>query len=688
MVKKYRNYFYVLISLVILASIGLILVKGIHKGNGVSEIFQAYKSSWEKQDFKGMYGMLSKEVKAETNEQQFIDRYTNIYKGIGAQNISLTIVNADELKKYKGDTIKIPFSISMDTSAGKLHIPNYTLTLSKESIDNKKQWTIVWNEALIFPEMVQGDKVRVVTLYSKRGEIFDNNGKGLAINGTIIELGIYPAKFLKNKNTNITEMARILDIQPSIIDKKLKSVNNPELFVPIVNITSTEKEKISKVMAIPGVLYQKLKGRVYPGGEAFGSLIGYIGPITAEELNKNKSEGYRTASAIGKAGLEQVYEKRLKGENGEIIYISKQKDGKEVQKIILGKKEPRKGETIKLSVDSDLQKKIYHEMNNNAGACAAINPKSGEVLALVSSPSYDSNLYTTYIPDSIKQEWNKNDKKPYVNRFKKVYAPGSTFKLVTSVIGLNKGKINPDEKVNIKGLKWQQNKSWGNYMITRVEDPGKPENLTDALVYSDNIYFAKIALKIGAIEFVKGCKAFGIGETLPIDYPIQKSQISNSGDITSNISLADSGYGQGQVLMSPLHVALMYSSLVNDGNIMVPTITSFTPGTSAKVWKKNLISKENIKTLVNCFTAVIDNPSGTGHAAKMDGTPLAGKTGTAELKKNAEDKSAEENGWFTCMNTTNPRIVVSMIIENVKNRGESHYVVPIVKRVIESYLTK
>lgn len=656
------------------------------KADSSVKVFNDYKSKWQKQDYKAMYGMLSKEAKSTITEKQFVDRYTAIYKGTEAKGITIKIKNEDSIKDGKNVTMKIPFSLGMDTVAGTIKISNYEAVMVKETVDGKKQWKLAWNEKMIFPNLDKEDKVRVNINAAKRGELYDRNGKGLAINGTIISLGIHPSRFAANKDANIAALSKILDIDSAVIENKLKNNTNPEQFVPIVSIASTEKDKITAALKIDGVIQYKIQGRIYPGGEAFGSLIGYIAPITAEELGKMSGQGYSSSSLIGKAGLEQVYEKRLKGENGAEIYISKQKDGKE-EKISIAKKESKDGENIKLSIDFDLQNKIYLAMNKDAGASTAINPKNGQVLAMVSSPSYDSNLFTTYISNSQNAAWKSSTKDPFQNRFKAAYAPGSTFKIVTAAIGLNDGKINTTDSVNIQGTKWQADKSWGSYMVTRVTDPGKPVNLQDAFVYSDNIYFAKAALNIGKSDFMKGCSNFGIGEALPFDYPIAKSQITNGTDLKNDVALADSGYGQGEVLMSPLHMALIYSSLVNDGNIMIPSLEASNES-SAKVWKEKLINADNIKILTDNLTAVIENPQGTGHLAKIDGIPLAGKTGTAELKKNNDDKNAIENGWFICMNTNDPKLVVSMIIEDVRTRGESHYVVPIVKNIMEYYLKK
>ena len=663
------------------------------KGDSATKTFNTYKNNWIKQDYKTMYSMLSVKTKERVTEKQFVDKYAAIYSGIEAKGISMKVGN--EVKDENKNTIKIPFSISMNTAAGKLNMSGYKATMVKEKINDKtkwaifskKEWALVWDEKMILPNMEAGDKVRIKLELAKRGEIVDRNGKALAINAPIVCIGIQPNRFIKNKDANISQMSKILDIDASVIETKLKGNEDLDQFLPIINILPNEKVKIAGVMELEGVIHNKPEGRIYPGGEAFGSLIGYIEPITAEELEKMPGQGYTSVSLIGKAGLEQVNEKRLKGENGATIYISREKTGKEIQNLVILKKESKDGENIKLSVDSDLQKKIYAGMNKDAGACAALNPKSGEVLALVSSPSYDSNARTTYISNSQRSAW-KSGKDPFKNRFKAAYSPGSTFKMVTAAIGLDSGKIKPNEVINIKGTKWQKDKSWGPYNITRVTDPGKPVNLKYAFVHSDNIYFAMAALKIGTEEFIKGSNNFGIGEQLPIGYPIAKSQVANDNKIKDNVLLADSGYGQGQVLMSPLQLALAYSSVVNNGNIMSPTLESFNEKITSKIWKPNVVSADNIKFIKDGLTAVIENPAGTGHGAKIEGIALAGKTGTAELKKNATDKISEENGWFICMDTANPKIVVSMIVEDVKNRGESHYVVPIVKGIIGYYLNK
>ncbi|MCS4480459.1 penicillin-binding transpeptidase domain-containing protein [Clostridium botulinum] len=163
-------------------------------------------------------------------------------------------------------------------------------------------------------------------------------------------------------------------------------------------------------------------------------------------------------------------------------------------------------------------------------------------------------------------------------------------KLITAAVGLNNGLIKPNEPIDIKGKNWRKDSSWGNYNVTRVKDPGRAITLKDAIKYSDNIYFAKVALDLGSDKFIKGANNFGIGEKLDFEYPIDKTQVSNEGKIDKEILLADTGYGQGQILVSPLHIALAYSALGNDGDIMRPRL-NISENATAEIWKKLLIKK-------------------------------------------------------------------------------------------------
>lgn len=673
---KYKKYLKsVIVSALVFTF--MLISYGCSGINKAEKSFNNFTEKWVEADYTAMYEMLTNESKEYISEEDFISRYTNIFSAIEAKNLSFEI-NGDKIKDDNGVTLA--FKLTMDTITGNISIDDYKVSLVKEDGSYK----LNWNEALIFPNMLKDDKLRVSITPAKRGDILDKDGQLLATDATINTVGIYPANFNKSATQEkVSEIAKALDISEENITTKLEANTNPEHFIPLVDILPNDPKLNSlRNREEEGIIINSKIGRVYLGGEAFGRLIGYVGNITAEELEKNKDKGYNDTSLIGKAGLEQVYEDTLKGEDAAEIYIERDYD-----KITIASKEVKDGENITLSIDSALQQKVYSEMSGEKGAATAVNPKTGEVIAMVSAPSYDSNIFTTYISKTQKAKWEENDHADELNRFNKVYAPGSTMKLLTSIIGVENGVIDPNANIDIQGLKWQPDSSWGDYKITRVIDPGRSINLKDAANFSDNIYYAQVALDLGSEKFIKGLKDFGISEELSFEYPMESSQISNDGELSKDILLADTGYGQGEVMVTPLHVALFYTTLANEGNIMQPRLVT-SENSEAKVWKEGLISKDNLPTLVEAFTALINDSGATIADGAVPGHRVAGKSGSAEIKKSQDDTTGTENGWYASVDPDSSKISIAMIIEDVKGRGGSHVTVPKVRNVMDYYLNK
>lgn len=669
---KNLNKLLLLLSLIIV----IIFSLGCSKTSKYNEAFNSYVEKWLKSDFSGMYSMLTKESKESINEETFVNRYKTIYSAINLDNLDISL-NKDLEKKDNYYTAS--FTLKATTIAGELNLTNFDVDIYKEG-DN---YLINWDESLIFPNMIKDDKVYVRTTNHSRGKILDRDGNILAEDGTISVVGIHPSKFNnENRNSKITELANTLDISEDTIISKLDANTDPELFVPIVSITTTD-EKLQTLTNRneEGILINTKTSRVYYGGEAFGRLIGYVGAITAEELENKNDYSYTSTSLIGKAGIESVYEDTLRGEDGAEIYIKRGSD-----EISILKKEVINGEDIKLTIDSTLQNNSYTQLNGEKGSVTAVDPISGEVLALVSSPSYDSNMFTTYVTKTKAAEREANNYTDTVNRFSKTYAPGSTMKLITAAIGLNTGKINPDDSIEINGLTWQKDSSWGNYKITRVENVS-PVSLREAAKHSDNIYFAQAALKIGSDDLISGIKGFGIGEEMTFEYPMTDSSISNDGSLNSEILLADTGYGQGELMVTPLNMALAYSALANNGNIMTPRLV-LSDNSTASIWKESAIKPENLQTLIEDFSAMVNDEDGHAYEMKIDGYNIAAKTGTAEIKSSQDDTNGTENGWFVAVDTTSSKLAIATIIEDVKDRGGSSIPIPMVKNIMEEYLNR
>ena len=186
-----------------------------------------------------------------------------------------------------------------------------------------------------------------------------------------------------------------------------------------------------------------------------------------------------------------------------------------------------------------MQKDLYEQMKNEAGTANVINSKSGEVLVLLSTPSFDPNEFELGISSGNYKGWKENQKQPLLNRFPLAYSPGSTIKVITSTVTLNNG-LDPKRIYDIPEKRWQLDSSWGNYKVTRLYDKDHLVDLSSTITNSDNIYFAKVGLEMGAEKFINGLKSFGIGEEFPFEYPMVSSQVSNDGSIKSDIQLADS----------------------------------------------------------------------------------------------------------------------------------------------------
>ena len=246
---------------------------------------------------------------------------------------------------------------------------------------------------------------------------------------------LFLGKLGTNKETSIQKIAELTGVSVEYIEEQLKaSWVKEDTFVPIKKIAQSNTSLKEALLQIPGILINKELGREYPLGKEAAHLIGYVQSINAEELEANQNKGYSTASIIGKSGLEKAYEETLRGIDGSEIYITDEK-GNRISEIV--KQDKKDGQDVKLTIDSNLQTKLYEQMKNDKGFFVVMNPKTGELLALVSTPTYDSNDFVVGMTNEQWKALNDNKDKPLYNRFIQKYCPGSTFKPITGAIRTN-----------------------------------------------------------------------------------------------------------------------------------------------------------------------------------------------------------------------------------------------------------
>lgn len=656
------------ITVIMFSLLFLFLLSACSDGASPEDQMDSYVKQWNEQNFDKMYNLLSDKSTETYKSEQFVDRYKKIYKDLGVTDLQVTYkkLSKKELKDAKKNgKATFPITVKMNTIAGPISF-DYQATLVKEEKNDEENWFVQWDPGYIFPQMKDGGKIHIQTKEPKRGEIRDRNKMPLALNDTISEIGIIPNKMGDNPDQMKEKIAELLDMSVDEINTALDADwVEPDVYVPLKEISNSKKDNLEQLLELDPVMSRDVTGRVYPAGKAAAHLVGYIGKINAEELEKQDPGTYTANDMIGKRGLEQLYEDKLKGEPGVTITISNE-DEENNDPVVLAEKPVKDGENIQTTIDIDLQEKIYKAYDGEAGTTAAIDPKTGESLALVSSPAFNPNDFMNGISGDELKKLQDDPKQPLLNRFSQTFAPGSVMKPISAAVGLKAGNIVPGEGVEINGLEWSNGKGWGDYKVRRVSPSDGPVDIADALIRSDNIYFAMKAIDMGSDTFAKGLKRFGFEKDFPFDYPIKKSTISSNGKFDSEVQLANSSYGQAQVQVSPLYLATAYTTFLNDGNMLKPTLLANEK--TKQVWKKDIITSDQAKVIQDALRKVVSSPKGTGKMANISDFAVSGKTGTAELKKSADEKSGPENGWFVGYPTKDPDILIAMMMEHTEKQ--------------------
>lgn len=688
--KSKRKLMYGLLPILFAGGIGMYLYMQNNKEAEAKPqtTVNQYIEHLQKKEFDQLYTLMTPASLQESgmNKEQFVEKYNAIYSGMEVSTVKAEVkpVEVDETasdgsktdaEKQNPDTYEVDYNLQLTTFLGEVSETHTLKMVRQELEDGGKNWKINWQPSLILNDMVKGSKVRVRTLFPDRGDIVDRDGLPLATKGTMNEWGIVPEKLGDNPDQMIARIASHYQVSEDAIHKALAQTwVKPEYFVPI---GSTEEFDVPE--SLSGVTMQSKEIRYYPLGNAAAHLIGYVRKATKEDLDKDTEGYYRAEDWIGKAGLEQSMEKQLRGERGGLIEITDESGNSRSELI---RKDAVDGQNVQLTISSKQQKKLYQTLSSggDAGAMVLMDPTDGNLLALVSAPSYNPNKMVTGLTQVEWDAYSANEKLPFINRVTTRYAPGSTFKAITAAAGLLEKVTTADKTHDISGLQWRKDDSWGGYYVKRVKSLS-PVNMVDALVYSDNIYFAMEAIEMGSAKFIDGIQKFGFGDNFGLDeLYLKPSQYANEAhlDLSSEVLLADTSYGQGEMLMSPIHLASSFTPFINEGKLVKPVLIEGKESTEPEV----IITPEAANTVKDALGEVVSQQGGTAHTLNSIPGGLAGKTGTAELKAKKGEKG-QENGFFVVFDTDSPSFLLSAVIEEVNGRGGSHYVVDKLKPFLE-----
>ncbi|WP_239739819.1 PBP2a family beta-lactam-resistant peptidoglycan transpeptidase MecA1 [Mammaliicoccus sp. P-M59] len=618
------------------------------KDKKINETIDAIEDKNVKQVFKNS----TYQSKNDNGEVEMTDRPIKIYDSLGVKDIN---IKDRDIKKVSKDKKQVTAKYELQTNYGKIN-RDVKLNFIKED----KDWKLDWNQSVIIPGMKKNQSINIEPLKSERGKILDRNNVELATTGTAHEVGIVPNNVSTNDYKAIAEK---LDLSESYIKQQTEQDwVKDDTFVPLKTVQNMNQDTKNFVEKYH-LTTQETESRQYPLEEATTHLLGYVGPINSEELKQKAFKGYKKDAIVGKKGIEKLYDKELQNKDGYRVTIIDD-NNKVIDTLI--KKKKKDGKDIKLTIDARVQKSIYNNMKDDYGSGTAIHPQTGELLALVSTPSYDVYPFMNGMSDEDYKKLTEDDKEPLLNKFQITTSPGSTQKILTAMIGLNNKTLDDKTSYKINGKGWQKDKSWGDYNVTRYEVVNGDIDLKQAIESSDNIFFARVALELGSKKFEEGMKRLGVGEDIPSDYPFYNAQISNK-NLDNEILLADSGYGQGEILINPVQILSIYSALENKGNVNAPHVLK---DTKNKVWKKNIISQENIKLLTDGMQQVVNKTHREDIYRSY--ANLVGKSGTAELKMK-QGETGQQIGWFISYDKDNPNMMMAINVKDVQDKGMASY---------------
>ena len=604
-------------------------------------------------NFGACYALLAPDTQEAITLVDFTQRYQNIFDGIDFQGLTISYgdLTVEAGKRYLQ-------SATLTYSSALLDEFTQDVVFSLDYSDNDSTFYLNWTPAMIFTDLTSSTEVKLRTLRPARGEILDSEHNAYAINSYAESVYVQPSK-IEDTSYTVTALASILGMTTVDVEKALSSsaaVKYDSAVIKAYPPGGISEATESALTTLPGVGVDRTSMtpiRYYPNGSFFAHSMGYTSAITAEELSKLDSSRYDISSYVGRTGLEAAYEDILCGTKGYSldIYAS---DGQRLSTV--ARKEKVDGLDLEVTLDYDLQCRAEEMLEQlkeegNAGATVVLEPTTGEVLAISSFPDFDPNLFVLNSdPETLASYVAADSNSPLYNRaVQGSYIPGSTVKPLIAAMALDDGVV--DENYEFTGeiikKQWTPKGYWPYPPITRVSNYSGPVNMSNAITKSDNIYFADVALKAGWEKLEPFLKMIGFDERIPFDLRVSKPGYLNSGNYENMQLLAATGYGQGELIISPLQMACIFSSLANNGDVMTPRLVRATrrmEGTdyavvdeySESVWKENIISDHALSTIVPMLRRVVEE--GSGRKIHINGLTICGKTGTAEI---GSDKTRE-----------------------------------------------
>jgi penicillin-binding protein 2 len=639
-----------------------------------------------------MYEMLSATARQTTAEDRFVSRYQAITLGAGINGIKTSVPAVAE-PPSGAQRVEADFKVTFQ--AGRLG--EFSEEQKLPLVLENGEWKVEWSPSLIFRDLTPGRQVRFYADDPVRGAILDRNGNPLAAQGKALTVGVIPGR-IKDENQVVQEIGKLLgetNLEP--IRQKIKAAR-PDWWVPFEDFPLEREAELQQRFAkVDGIQVDSKSSRVYPNGEVAAHVVGFVAPVTPDELKTLAAKGYEEGELVGKAGIEYGAEEILAGQRGGRLVIEDAQGGT-IRTV--AERPAKHGGTVKLSIDINVQKQAEAVLGEKIGSLVLIDPRDNTILALVSRPAYDPNGFVFGHSDA---EWKKLADDPR-QRFQpraslSTYATGSVFKIITMAAGLERGGYQPSTQFDCTS-------TWtvpGSNIVMRDWAP-KPQGRMDystGLVTSCNPVWYAVGHELDKRDpslLPSFARAFGLGAptgvtglaeaagTLP-GPEWKKKTLQQEWFPGDAVNLA---IGQGYLQATPLQVANVYSTLANGGVLRSPVlITSVVPADGgppkeirAEEKGRVPVSSQNLAVIREAMKQVASSARGTAnYAFKGYRIPIAAKTGSAENER------PDAHAWFAGFGPADePSIVVVVMVEGGKSGGE--LAAPLGRRAFEIVLGK
>ncbi len=556
-------------------------------------------------------------------------------------------------------------------------------------------------------QLSENNRIRIREMVADRGMLLDRKGQILAHNRPSFEVFLVPEDIRSNPEV-LEKIGEILNLPQEEIGEKVKGLKRRPAFRPVKLKSDIDWDRLALIESnrihLPGILVDVRPRRAYHYGSLASHLIGYIGEVDENELRQAKERTYRMGSMIGKYGVENEWEAQLKGVDG----------GRQIEVDALGREikplrsvEPFPGNNVVLTIDLDLQKVAEEAYQDKNGALIAMDPKTGRILAMVSKPSFDPSIFARGVSA---EEWRALIDHPFHPLQNKgiqgQYPPGSVFKIVTAIAGLETGAITPETQITCTGLF-----PYGNRDFRCWKEKGHGTlNLHQALVESCDTYFYQVGLKVGVDAIAHYAGELGLGRKTGIGLPHEKAGIVPStswkkkrlGVQWYSGETLSFAVGQGYLNATPLQILTLISAVANGGRLHLPRVVERVENIYGEKLKEYPseetgradISEKTLRVIQEALMGAVNEPRGTGYACALKQVKVAGKTGTAQVVRMAADfKKGDMNrmpikfrdhAWFAAYAPfEDPRIAVAVLVEHGGYGGAA--AAPIARKVIEKY---